>query len=122
MGKRKRNSGEIYSGKTIEHIDEATTENVEQWWEEIAEQIQKCGEELSGRSTGKKKTGLESWLWNDESAVTETEGRRKIWKRTGEENDMAYMGHYSEVKGKYRVVARVKAETYRRTVRSTGNC
>ena len=38
------------------NIDEATTENVEQWWKEIAEQIKKCGEELCGRSTETKKT------------------------------------------------------------------
>ena len=44
----------------LSNIDEATTENVEQWWEEIAEQIKKCGEGLGGKSTGKKKTWLES--------------------------------------------------------------
>ena len=73
----------------LSNIDEATTENVEQWWEEIAEQIKKCGAELCGRSTGKKKTGLESWWWNDEteSAVREKKERLKIWKRTGEENN-----------------------------------
>ena len=61
------------------NIDEATTENVEQWLEEIAEQIKKCGEELCGKSTGKKKTGLESWWWNDEteSAVWEKKERKK---------------------------------------------
>ena len=72
----------------LSNIDEATTANVEQWWEEIAQQIKKCGEELCGRSTGKrKKTGLESWWWNDEteSAVREKKERLKIWKRTGEE-------------------------------------
>ena len=30
----------------LPNINEATTENVEQWWEDIAEQIKKCGEEL----------------------------------------------------------------------------
>ena len=90
----------------LSNIDEATTENVEQWWEEIAEQIKKCGEELCGRSTGKKKTGLQSWWWNDEteSAVREKKERLKIWKRTGEENDKVAKG-----KAK-RVVAKVKAE------------
>ena len=70
----------------LSNINEATTENVEQWWEEIAEQITKYGEELRGRSTGKKKTGLERWWWNDEteSAVREKKERLKIWKRTGE--------------------------------------
>ena len=48
----------------LPNIDEATTENVEQWWEDIAEQIKKCGEELCGRSTGKRKTGLESCAIN----------------------------------------------------------
>ena len=69
----------------LSNIDEATTENVEQWWEEIAEQIKKCGEELCGRSTGKKIAGLESWWWNDEteSAVKEKKERLKIRKRTG---------------------------------------
>ena len=51
----------------LSNIDEATTENVEQLWEELAEQIMKCVEEPCGRSTGKKKTGLESWWWNDET-------------------------------------------------------
>ena len=66
----------------LSNIDEATTENVEQWWEEIAKQIKKCGEELCGRSTGKKKRGLESWWWNDEkeSAVRKKKVRLKIWK------------------------------------------
>ena len=32
--------------RLLSNIDEATTENAEQWWEEIAEQIKKCGEEL----------------------------------------------------------------------------
>ena len=45
----------------LSNIDGATTENVEKWWEEIVEQIKKCCEELCGRSTDKKKTGLESW-------------------------------------------------------------
>ena len=83
----------------LSNIDEATTENVEQWWEEIAEQILKCGEELYGRSTGKKKAGLESWWWNDEteSAVREKKERLKIWKRTGEENDKV---EYKTAKGK----------------------
>ena len=40
----------------LSNIDEATTENVKP--EEIDEQIKKCGEELRGRSTGKKKTGM----------------------------------------------------------------
>ena len=94
----------------LSNIDEATTENVEQWWEEIAEQIKKCGEELCGRSTGKKKPGLESLWGNDEtkSAVKEKKERLKIWKRTGEENDKV---EYKTAKGKAnRVVARVKVE------------
>ena len=74
----------------LSNIDEATTENVEQWWEEIAEQSKKYGGELCGRSTGKKKTWLERWWWNDEteSVVREKKERLNIWKRTGEENDM----------------------------------
>ena len=106
-------SKEKYRRELVErlsNIDEATTENVEQWWEEIAEQIMKCGEELCGRSTGKKKAGLESWWWNDEteSAVKEKKERLDIWKRTGEENDKV---EYKTAKGKAnRRVARVKAE------------
>ena len=70
----------------------------------------KCGEELCGRSTGKKKTGLASWWWNDEteSAVREKKERLKIWKRTGEENDEV---EYKTAKGEAKsAVARVKAE------------
>ena len=64
----------------LSNIDEATTENVEQWCEEIAQQIKKCGEELCGRSTAKKKIGPESCWWNDEteSAVREKKERLKI--------------------------------------------
>ena len=83
---------------------------MEQWLEEIAEQIKKCGEELCGRATGNKQTGLESWWWNDEteSAVREKEERPNIWKRTGEENDKV---EYKTAKGKAnRVVARMKAD------------
>ena len=90
--------------------DEARTENVGQSWEEIAEQIKTCGEELCGRSTGKKKAGLESWWWNDEteSPVRSKKERLKIWKITGEENDKV---EYKTVTGKaQRVVARMKAE------------
>ena len=36
-------------------IDVMTT-NVDEWWEETAIQIRKCGEEICGRSSGKKKT------------------------------------------------------------------
>ena len=82
----------------LSNIDEATTENVEQWWGEIAEQIKKYGEEICGRSTGKRA----------ESAVREKKERLKIWKRTGEETDKVA---YKTAKGKAkRVVARVKAE------------
>ena len=68
----------------LSNIYEATTENVEQSWEEIAEQINKCGEELCGRSTGKKKTRLDSGWWNDEieSAVTDKKDKLNIWKGT----------------------------------------
>ena len=94
----------------LSNIDEATTENVEQWWEEIAEQIKKCGEELCGRSTGKKKAGLESWWWNDEteSAVKGKTERLNIWKRAAEENDK--VGCKTAKGNAQRVVARVKAE------------
>ena len=34
---------------------EVTTENVEEWWEETAGLIRSCGEEVCGRSSGKKK-------------------------------------------------------------------
>ena len=90
----------------LSNIDEATTDNVEQWWEEITEPIKKCGEELCGRSTGKKKPGLESWWWNEEaeSAAREKKERLNIWKRTGKEN-------HNTAKGKAKsVMARVKAE------------
>ena len=72
------------------------------------------GEELCGRSTGKKKVGLESCWWNDEteSAVKEKKERLNIWKRTGDENDKV---EYTTAKGKAkRVVARVKAESIER--------
>ena len=46
---------------------EVTTENVEEWWEETAGLIRSCGEEVCGRSSGKKTPGLESWWWNEET-------------------------------------------------------
>ena len=69
----------------LSNKDEVTTKNVEQWSEEIAEEIKKCGEKLCGRSKGKKKTGLERWWWNDEteSAIKEKKERVTTWKRTG---------------------------------------
>ena len=89
---------------------EVTTENVEEWWEETAGLIRSCGEEVCGRSSGKKKPGLESWWWNEETerAVREKEDRLKIWKRTGEDDDR---NEYKRAKGAAKkVVARVKAE------------
>ena len=46
---------------------EVMTTNVDEWWEETARQIRTCGEEICGRSSGKKKPGLESWWWNEET-------------------------------------------------------
>ena len=89
---------------------EVTTENVEEWWEETAGLIRSCGEEVCGRSSGKKKPGLESWWWNEETekAVREKENRLKMWKRTGDDDDR---NEYKRAKGATKkVVARVKAE------------
>ena len=85
---------------------EVTTENVEEWWEETAGLIRSCGDEVCGRSSGKKKPGLESWWWNEETdkAVREKEDRLK----TGEDDDR---NEYKRAKGAAKkVVARVKAE------------
>ena len=46
---------------------DVTTENVEEWWEETVGLIRYCGEEVCGRSSGKKKPGLESWWWNEDT-------------------------------------------------------
>ena len=89
---------------------EVTTENVEEWWEETAGLIRSCGEEVCGRSSGKKKPGLECWWWNEETekAVREKEDRLNMWKRTGEDDDR---NEYKRAKGAAKkVVARVKAE------------
>ena len=89
---------------------ELTTENVEEWWEETAGFISSCGEEVCGRSSGKKKPGLESWWWNEETekAVREKEDRLKMWKRTVQDDDR---NEYKRAKGAAKkVVARVKAE------------
>ena len=89
---------------------EVTTENGEKWWEETAGLIRSCGEEVCGRSSGKKKPRLESWWWNEETekAVREKEDRLKMWKRTGEDDDR---NEYKRAKGAAKkVVARVKAE------------
>ena len=89
---------------------EVTTENVKEWWEETAGLIRSCGEEVCGRSSGKKKPGLESWWWNEETekAVREKEDRLKMWKRTGEDDDR---NEYKRAKGAAKkVVARLKAE------------
>ena len=60
---------------------EVMTTNVDEWWEETARQIRTCGEEICGRSSGKKKPGLESWWWNEETekAVKEKKDRLKTW-------------------------------------------
>ena len=89
---------------------EVSTENVEEWWEETAGLIRSCGEEVCGRSSGKKKPGLESWWWNEETekAVREKEDRLKMWKRTGDDDDR---NEYKRAKGAAKkVVATVKAE------------
>ena len=89
---------------------EVTTENVEEWWEETAGLIRSCGEEVCGRSSGKKKPGLESWWWNEETekAVREKEDRLKMWKQTGDDDDR---NEYKRAKGAAKkVVARVKAD------------
>ena len=91
---------------------EVTTDNVEEWWEDNAGLSRSCGEEVCGRSSGKKKPGLESWWWNKETemAVREKEDRLKMWmwKRTGEDDDR---NEYKSAKGvAKKVVARVKAE------------
>ena len=91
-------------------IEVMTTKNVGEWWEETARQIRTCGEEICGRSSGKKKPGLESWWWNEETekAVKETKDRLKTSKRTSAESDKKeYKLAKSTAK---KVVARVKAE------------
>lgn len=71
--------------------DEVTNENMEEWWEETTEQIRKCGEEVCGMSTEKKKPRVENWWWNvdTDNAVKEKKDRPKIWKRTGADIDRA---------------------------------
>ena len=89
---------------------EVMTTNVDECWEETARQIRTCGEEICGRSSGKKKPGIESWLWNEETekAVNEKKDRLKTWKRTSAESDRK---EYNLVKATAnKVVARVKAE------------
>ena len=89
---------------------EVMTTTVDEWWEETARQIRTCGEEICGRSSGKKKPGLESWWRNEETkkAVKEKKDRLKTWKRTSEESDRKeYKLAKSTAK---KVVARVKAE------------
>ena len=39
---------------------EVMTTHVDEWWEETARQIRTCDEEICGRSSGKKKPGLEA--------------------------------------------------------------
>ena len=76
----------------------------------IKRHIRTCGEEICGRSTGKKKPGLENWWWKEENekAVKEKKDRLKIWKRTSAESDRKeYKLAKSTAK---KVVARVKAE------------
>ena len=64
--------------------------------------IRSCGEEVCGRSSGKKKPGLESWWWNEETKKAVGKGR------TGEDDDR---NEYKRAKGAAKkVVARVKAE------------
>ena len=89
---------------------EVMTTNVDEWWEETARQIRTCGEEICVRSSGKKKPGLESWWWKEETekAVKEKNDRLKTWKRTSAESDRK---EYKLAKATAKkVVARVKAE------------
>ena len=68
---------------------EVMTTNIDEWCEETARQIRTCGEEICGRSSGKKKPALESWWWHEETekAVKEKKDRLKTWKRTSAERD-----------------------------------
>ena len=104
---------EEFRRRVVERMANAhgvTAENVEEWWDETAEMIRYCGEEVCGRSSGKKKPGLESWWWKEETekAVREKADRLNIWKRTGEDDDR---NEYKRAKGAAKkMVARVKAE------------
>ena len=89
---------------------EVMTTNVDEWWEETARQIRTCGEEICGMSSGKKKPGLESWCWNEETekAVKEKKDRLKTLKRTSAESDRK---EYKLAKATAKkTIARVKAE------------
>ena len=89
---------------------EVMTTNVDDWWEETARQFRTCGEAICGRSSGKKKPGLESWWWNEETekAVKGKMDRLKTWKRTSAESDRKEY-NLAKVTAK-KIVARVKAE------------
>ena len=64
-----------YLVERLSNIDEATTENVEQWWEEIAEQIKKCGRNYVEGQRERRKQG-----WNASGGMMRRRarlGRRK---------------------------------------------
>ena len=101
--KFRRCVGEILSNRI-----EVMTTDLDEWWEKTARQIRTCGEEICGRSSGKKKPGLESWWWNEETdrAVKEKKDRLKTWKRTSAESDIK---EYKLAKSTAKtVVARIK--------------
>ena len=69
----------------LSNIDEATTENVEQWWEEIAEQIKKSVRNYVEGHVERRKQG-----WKAGGGMMRRKarlGRRKKDWRFGKEHD-----------------------------------
>ncbi len=64
-------------------------EEVEETWERVSDLLRKAGEEVCGRSKGKRKEGKETWWWNEETEKTVKKKKEwlKKWKESGNEVD-----------------------------------
>ena len=58
-------------------------------WQRVSDLLRKTGEEVCGRSKGKRKEGKETWWWNEETekAVKNKKEWLKKWKESGKEVD-----------------------------------
>ena len=81
-------------------------------WETVTEDPKQLGEKLLGKTSGNKKQGKETRLWNEdlqESIQTKKLAKRNLDKDNSEENKAAYKTAKKEVK---RNVSIVKARAY----------
>jgi exonuclease III len=93
--------------------DWVDAENVQDWWTANSNVIRKAGEEILGRTSGKKAPAdKETWWWNEEvqNIVKKKKVLRKEWDRTGNQDDKE---KYKEAKKEAKqIVAEAKSRVW----------